>query len=222
VTGALLGLVFYGVVVRRVRHEQQLAVFVATIGLSIAVQNLVARIAGPDQRPFPQLVAHAFYHVGGVVLPRPQVVLIALTLALAAALIAWLRWTAVGRDIRAVAESRFIAAAVGINVNRTMRVAVMVSCIVATVGGVIIGNAQTTITPFMASSLAVKMFIVVLVAGAGSIGGAILVGFGLGIAESFTVAYVSSQWQDMTGLVALVLVLLLRPEGVFGQRARVG
>lgn len=148
--------------------------------------------------------------------------MILVTLAMAAALIGWLRRTGLGRDVRAVAESRAIAAAVGIDVQRTMMIAVVVSCVVATVGGLFIGNNLSTITPFIGTDLALKMFIVVLVAGAGSVGGVVAVGFGLGIAESFTVAYVSSQWQDMTGLLALVLILLLRPQGIFGQPARVG
>jgi branched-chain amino acid transport system permease protein len=221
-TGLALGVAFYLVVVRRLRQDQQLAVFVATLGLSMFLQNFVARLAGPDQRPFPQLVAQRNYDVAGVILPRPGVVLIASTLALAGALIFWLHRSRAGSEVRAVAQSRFLAAAIGIDVRRTMIVAVVISCVVAAMGGVLIGNNLSTITPFIATNLGLKMFIVVLVAGAGSVAGVVVVGFGLGVAESLTVAYVSSQWQDMAGLVALVLVLLLRPEGVFGQRARVG
>jgi branched-chain amino acid transport system permease protein len=221
-TGLAIGVIFYLVVVRRIRQDQQLAIFVATLGLSMFLQNVVARLAGPDQRPFPQLIAQRNYDAGGVILPRPTVVLIAATLAMAVALIVWLHRSRVGSEVRAVAQSRFLAAAIGIDVRRTMIIAVVISCVVATTGGVLIGNSLSTITPFIATNLGLKMFIVVLVAGAGSVAGVIVVGFGLGIAESFTVAYISSQWQDMAGLVALVLVLLLRPEGVFGQRARVG
>jgi branched-chain amino acid transport system permease protein len=222
VSGVAVGILFYAIVVKRVRQEQQLAVFVATLGLSLFLQNFVARLAGPDQRPFPQLVGLGYYNIGGVIWPRQEVVLVAVTLVLAALVMAWLRYSAVGRDTRAVAENRLVAAAVGINVQRTMAIAVIVASVLATVGGVVIGNSLSTITPFIGSTLALKMFIVVLVAGAGSIKGAVAVGFGLGVAESLTVAYISSQWQDMTGLVALVAVLLLRPEGVFGQRARIG
>jgi len=221
-TGLAIGVIFYLVVVRRIRQDQQLAIFVATLGLSMFLQNVVARLAGPDQRPFPQLIAQRNYDAGGVILPRPTVVLIAATLAMAVALIVWLHRSRVGSEVRAVAQSRFLAAAIGIDVRRTMIIAVVISCVVATTGGMLIGNSLSTITPFIATNLGLKMFIVVLVAGAGSVAGVIVVGFGLGIAESFTVAYISSQWQDMAGLVALVLVLLLRPEGVFGQRARVG
>lgn len=221
-TGIVLGVAFYTLIVRRIRQDQQLAVFVATLGLSMFLQNFVARIAGPDQKPFPQLIAQHQYIFAGVVMPQPSVVLIAVTLALAGVLIAWLHRTASGREVRAVAESRAIAAAVGIDVKRTMMVAVVVSCVVATVGGLFIGNNLSTITPFIGTELALKMFIVVLVAGAGSVAGVVVVGFGLGIAESLTVAYVSSQWQNMTGLVVLVLILLLRPQGVFGAAARVG
>jgi branched-chain amino acid transport system permease protein len=220
--GIVVGVVFYAVVVRQVRHDQQLAVFVAALGLSMFLQNGVARIAGPDQQSFPQLVAQTNYRVGGVVIAKPGLVLIVATLVLAGLVMLWLRVAPAGRDIRAVAESRFIAGAVGIDVRRTMVVAVVVSCVIATMGGVLLGNSLATITPFVGTNLGLKMMIVVLVAGAGSLGGTVVVGFALGIAESLTVAYVSSRWQDMTGLVALVAVLLVRPDGLFGQRARIG
>jgi branched-chain amino acid transport system permease protein len=222
VAGIVVGGLFYAVVVRQVRHDQQLAVFVAALGLSMFLQNGVARIAGPDQRPFPQLIAQTNYHAAGVVIAKPGLVLIAATLALAGMLVTWLRVAPAGRDIRAVAESRFIAGAVGIDVRRTMIVAVVVSCVIATMGGVLIGNSLATITPFVGTDLGLKMLIVVLVAGAGSLGGTVVVGFALGIAESLTVAYVSSRWQDMAGLLALVAVLLARPDGLFGQRERIG
>jgi len=221
-TGVVIGGLYYVVVVRRVGHEQQLAAFVASLGLSMFLQNFVARIAGPDQKAFPSLFPRFTYEVGGVVLPQAQLVLIVAAVLLSAGVVVLLKYSPLGRNIRAVAANSFVAAAMGVDVRRTMLVAVALSCVVATVGGVMIGNAQSTITPFMANSLSVKMFIVVLVAGAGSIGGAAVIGFALGLLESLTIAFFSSSYQDMVGLVALLAVLLVRPAGVFGRATRVG
>lgn len=68
-TGVVLGVAFYLVIVKRIRQDQQMAIFVATLGLSMFLQNFVARIAGPDQKPFPQLIAPHAYDLGGVALP---------------------------------------------------------------------------------------------------------------------------------------------------------
>jgi branched-chain amino acid transport system permease protein len=151
------------------------------------------------------LIPQHYFSIAGLVLPEPGVVLIGVALAMSAALLMWLKYAPHGLDVRAVAESQVLASLLGINVRRTMVVAITVSCVMATLGGLIIGNAQGTVTPFLGTTLAVKMFIVVLVAGAGSVSGVVAVGFGLGVAESLTVAFVSSQWQDMAGLVVLVL-----------------
>jgi branched-chain amino acid transport system permease protein len=222
VGGVLVGLVLYWVVVRRLQSEQQMAAFVATLGLSMFLENVIARIAGPNPQTFPQLIPQHFYTFAGVVFPAPSVVLIVVALIMSAGLLSWLKYAPFGRNVRAVAESRFIAAVLGINVRRTMVVAITLSTVTAMFGGLIIGNAQGTVTPFLGTSLAIKMFIVALVAGAGSVTGVVVVGFSLGIVESLTVAFVSSAWQDMAGLLVLVLVLLLRPQGIFGQEARVG
>ena len=222
VTGVGVGAIYYFLVVRRVGNRDQLAAFVASLGLSMFLQNVIARIAGPDQKAFPTLFARETYTVAGVVLPLSQLVIIVAALLLSVGLVAILRFSTLGREIRAVAGNSFVAGAMGVDVRRTMLLAVVLSCVVATVGGLVIGNAQASVTPFLGNSLSVKMFIVVLVAGAGSIGGAAIVGFALGLLESFTIAYVSSAYQDIVGLLALLTVLLLRPSGVFGRATRVG
>lgn len=222
IVGIAIGLPFYLIVVRRVAGKDQLAAFVATLGISMFLQNVIARVAGPDQQAFPQLIERRTFIVGGVVMPSAQLAIIAAACLITAALVAVLRYTSLGKNIRAIASSPQVAAAFGINVGRTMLVAVTLSCVVATVGGLVIGNEHSTVTPFMANSLSVKMFIVVLVAGARSVSGAAVVGFGLGLLESFTIAYGSSAWQDMVGLLALLLVLLVKPAGLFGRPVRVG
>lgn len=222
VAGAAAGVLLYLVVLRRIRQEETLAIFIATLGVSFFIQNLVARIVGPDTRASKPLFGTTFYDIGGVQISNAQILLLGGTAVIAIALIVWIGRSNVGRDMRAVAESGFLARVVGVNVVATMVITIGVASAIAAAGAVLVTNVTQTVSPFLANEISLKMFIVALVAGAGSVGGAVIAGLGLGIAESFAVAYLGSSWQNVVGLVILVGVLMVRPQGLFGRVARIG
>ena len=89
-------------------------------------------------------------------------------------------------------------------------------------GGLLTANKTQGINPFVANDVSLKMFAVAIVAGVGSVGGALVAGLTLGVIESLTVGYIGSTWQNVVGLAAMVVVLLLRPQGLFGRVSRVG
>ena len=93
---------------------------------------------------------------------------------------------------------------------------------IATIGGVLVSATTLTVTPSVAATSCSQMFVVAIVAGMGSVGGAALAGFGLGIIESMTVAYIGSSWEQVAGLLVLVVVLISRPQGLFGRQVRIG
>ena len=99
---------------------------------------------------------------------------------------------------------------------------IVVATAMAGLAGVLLGHLFGAIGPFMGAAIALKMFVVVLVAGVGSISGPVVIGLALGVVEALTVAYVGSAWQQIGGMVALVIVLLWRPYGVFGRTVRAG
>jgi branched-chain amino acid transport system permease protein len=220
--GALAGLAVYVVVLRRLKQDQVMAVFIATLGLSFFLQNFVARVAGPDTVAATPLFHSSFHHIGGVAVSDAQLLLVASTAILALGLIKWIGLSDIGRSMRAVAENGPLARMVGINVAVVLVVTIMVASAIAALGGVLVTNVTQTVSPFLSNEIALKMFIVAMVAGAGSVGGAVIAGLGLGIIESFAVAYLGSSWQHIAGFVLLVAVLMVRPRGLFGKVARVG
>ena len=219
-TGVVAAIVIYVVVLKRIPLDQPLAVFIATLGISMALQNGVARIEGPDDRSYPSLLSPTFHDVGPVQVSVSQLLVVGMMIAFFLALVLWIKKTAMGREIRAVSENRGVAQALGVNVRFVLIATLIVACVMAGVTGFAFGNLFGSISPFMSQSMALKMFIVALVAGTGSFGGVVAVGLGLGVLESLTVIYIGSGWQDMGGFAVLVLVLLLRPQGVFGSAVR--
>lgn len=222
IAGALAGALLYLIVLARLGQQDMLAVFVATLGISYFMENIVARLAGPDTRSSPPLFNSTYHTVAGVAISDAQILLLAATLAIAGGLGAWIRWTTIGRDMRAVAENAVLSRATGVNVPLVMMTTLAVATAIAALGGILVTNVTETVSPFLANEVALKMFVVTMVAGAGSVGGALVAGLGLGVVESFTVAYLGSSWQDAVGLVALVIVLLVRPRGLFGRAERIG
>lgn len=229
-TGAFVGVVFVAlvgvfllrVVLRRVDKNQPLALFIATLGVSYVIENLVAKLVDYRTRAVPALFRSVFMMLGGVRFSTGQMVLLGTTLAITVGLTVWLRRTTTGRLLRAVSESPSLSDVVGIDTGRVITIAVVIGSVVAAIGGVLQANVTLAVDPFVANSISLKMFAVAVVAGVGSVPGAALIGLLLGVVESLTVGYYGSQWQSVIGLLAMVAVLMLRPQGLFGTRVRVG
>ncbi len=220
--GAVFGGLLYLVVLRRLGQEQMLAIFIATLGVSFFVEYLIARILGSQARALPGLFRSRFHEMAGVRISDAQILLLGATAAITVGLLAWMKYTSSGRNLRAVAENRLLADAVGVDTTAVTLTAVAVASAVAALGGVLVSNTTLTISPFSADEIALKMMVVTIVAGPGSVTGAALAGFMLGVVESASVAYLGSQWQNPVGLVVLCVLLLVRPQGLFGRSARVG
>jgi branched-chain amino acid transport system permease protein len=216
------GFLLFALVLRRIDRTQVLALFVATLGISYFLENLVAKLVAFRTRPVPALFHSHFYVLGGIRFSNGQIVLLATTLAISLGLATWLARSSPGRLMRAVSESPGLSEALGINTTKMMALAVVIASVIAGIGGVLVSNTTLAIDPFVANDLSLKMFAVAVVAGVGSVGGATTVGLLLGIVESLAVGYWGSQWQSVVGLVAMVAILLVRPQGLFGRYARVG
>lgn len=222
VVGGLAGVGVSLLVLRRLSNEQTLAVFIATLGLSFFLQHFVARIAGPETRATDGLFSTHYYHVAGASVSNAQLLMLLATLLIAFGLMWAINATSAGRDMRAVAENAVLARVVGINPTRVMALTMMVASAIAAIGGILVTNVTHTASPFLGSDLSFKMFVVALVAGAGSLGGALIAAFSLGVIESIASAQLGSSWQQLTGLLVLIAVLMVRPQGLFGHAARVG
>jgi branched-chain amino acid transport system permease protein len=220
--GVVSGVIFYAIVLRRLKQEDVFPLFIATLGISMFLQNLVARIAGPDIRSYVSLTPSIFHRFGPIQVSIAQVTLVVLGGIAVLALIFWVERTTMGRDIRALSENRRAAMALGVNVGQVMLVTVVVATVLAALTGVLISNVTGTVDPFVGATIATKMFIVTLVAGGRSIKFTVVIGLSLGLVESLTVAYVGSNWQDVGGLLVLLAVLLAKPKGLSRVVERIG
>jgi|Laugrefabdmm15dn_1035133.scaffolds.fasta_scaffold02210_4 branched-chain amino acid transport system permease protein len=220
--GALAGLIVYWLVLKRIDKGHPVALFVSTLGVSYVVENFIAKRINFGRPSLEPIFGSDPIIVGGVVFTGPRLLLFAVTAILAGGLIFWLKKSETGMLLRAVSENAVMARVVAIDTNRVTMIAIAVASFVAACGGLVVGNMTLTADAFVANSLSLKMFAVAVVAGIGSVGGATIVGLTLGVIEAFTVAYVGSQWQNVIGLVAMTVVLLVRPQGLFGRVLRVG
>jgi branched-chain amino acid transport system permease protein len=192
---------------------------IVTFGLSLFLVNLVHQVLGPYPIKGPDLVAASRIEVFGFFV-SPHRLLASGLAALTLGAVVWLiRSTMWGKRVQAVAQNRFGAAIAGIDHAR-------VSALVVGLSGGIVALSGALLSPLfhaypdVGAFPAVKSFVVVVLGGMGSIAGSIVGGLLLGVLENFGAIYVSYEYRDTFGFVILMLVLLLRPQGLFGERVR--
>jgi branched-chain amino acid transport system permease protein len=218
VVGAII---FFGVL-NRIDTGRPLALFTATLGVSYVLENFIAKVVQFQTKSIPALFSSQLLRLLDVRFSSAQLVLFAVTLLLSGGLTLWLRRSLLGRFTRAVSENAVLAELVAIDTGRVRLVSVILAAAMAGLGGLFVANTTLSINPFVADTVALKMFAVAVVAGIGSVEGALVVGLLLGMIEAVTVGYWGSQWQNVVGLLAMVLVLMVRPNGIFGRARRIG
>jgi branched-chain amino acid transport system permease protein len=224
----IIGFAMFHLVLKRLDKEIMIAFFVATLGISFFLENLVAKLAEFRVRSVPSLFPTHTYVIEGLYVTNSVVVSLAAALLITFALLAFLKYTENGQLLRAVAENATLATGVGINTGRMTLLAVLIASLIAVIGGLLYANTTSTADPFVANNVSLKMFAVAIVAGIGSVGGALVIGLALGITESLTLwvgvrgGFDGSQWQNVIGLALMVIVLMTRPNGLFGKLERIG
>ena len=224
----LVGFAMFHLILKRLDKEIVIAFFVATLGVSFFLENLVAKLADFRVRSVPALFTTHAYVIEGLYITNSVMVSLAAALIITFGLLAFLTYTEPGQLLRAVAENTMLANGVGINTGGMTLLAVLIGSCIAVIGGLLYANTTSTADPFVANTVSLKMFAVAIVAGIGSVGGALVVGLCLGIAESLTLwvgvrgGFDGSEWQNVIGLVLMVVVLMTRPHGLFGKFERIG
>jgi branched-chain amino acid transport system permease protein len=195
-------------------HEQR--GLVLTLGLSFVIANLVLAAFGPEYQKVPGRLAEGAYMIGDLVLEKQRLVILATCLALAATLMLFLKYTLLGRAIRAVGENPEAAQACGISVRRIHLLTFALGSALAGISGALITPA-TYAFPAMGFNYTLYAFTVVILGGLGSIWGAVFAGFLLGIAESVSVLWLPSGYNAIVGPLLMLLTLIFRPQGLLGR-----
>jgi branched-chain amino acid transport system permease protein len=217
---ATVGVALRGVITR-FSHDDTLVVFLGTLGFGIVIEYTIVLIWGADQRVIPTPFT-GNVDVGGVVMPDNKLMLIIISAPVILGLYILLARTEAGRRLRACAENIEVSSLLGIDVPRTMRIAVALGSGLAALAGVLLG----TLFPFDAfggGALLTKGIAVALAGGLGSVTGSVVCGVLLGLVETYATAYgvpvgfytFGSAWQDGYAFVLMIAVLAWRPRGLF-------
>jgi branched-chain amino acid transport system permease protein len=212
-----LGLVIERLAYRPLRHAPRLTVLITAIGVSLLLENGGQLLFGPDPKFFPQLLETRELSPGsGIVVTNVQILVLAVSVTLMVGLQLLVFHTRVGTALRAVSYSAETASLMGIDVDRVISLTFVLGSMLAGAAGVLVGLSNPKIEPLMGIMPGLKAFVAAVVGGIGNIPGAMAGGILMGLSEVLVVGYVSSTYRDAIAFVILILVLLVRPSGLFG------
>ncbi len=213
---AALGTTIELLAYRPVRKAPRLTPLITAIGVSLFLQNAGMLVFGPNPRRYPPILKEVPFEIGGVIVTNIKVTIFVVALALMTALRFFVLGTWTGRAMRAVSIHPDAARLMGIDVDRTIRACFAIGSALAAAGGILFGLDQIMINPLMGVLTGLKAFVAAVLGGIGSIPGAVLGGVLIGLAEQLTAGYLSPDYRDAITFVILILVLMLKPEGLLG------
>ena len=219
-TCTVLGVVIEGIAYRPLRHASKLAVLITAIGVSYFLQNMALLIFGANTKSFTSVVQVKPLSLAGgqLNISGETIVTILACVVIMIGLMAFIKYSKAGHAMLAVSEDDGAARLMGINVNRTISLTFAIGSALAAIAGVLLCSAYPSLTPYTGSMPGIKAFVAAVFGGIGSIPGAFIGGLLLGVIEIFGKAYISSLLADAIVFAVLIIVLLVKPDGLLGKR----
>lgn len=216
---AMMGVILERAAYRPLRKANRLSAVVSALGASIMLQNAVMLVYGAKYYVYPEaLRLSTMLNLFGVQVPLMRVLVIVTSLVLMLVLYAFIHRTAMGTAIRAVAIDQGASRLMGINVDRVISLVFFVGAGLGGVAGLMVGMYYGQIDFTMGWSYGLKAFTAAILGGIGNIPGAMLGGLLLGVIEALGAAYLSLAWKDAIAFMVLILILIIRPTGLLGER----
>ena len=203
---------------RPLRKAPRLNVLITAIGVSLLIENLGQVLFGSDPRVFPAILeTRQLLAEGGLVLNNIQVLVIGVSAVLMFGLHWFVHHTKTGTAMRAVSYDLEVASLMGVPVDRIITITFVIGSCLAGAASILYGLSYPKVEPLLGVMIGLKAFVAAVFGGIGNIVGAAVGGILIGLAEAFTVFYISSSFRDAIAFAILILVLLFRPAGLFGQ-----
>ena len=217
VTGGAVGMLIERVAFRPMRGAPQVTGFIASLAVAIVIENLGIMTLTAQPRNFivPAYLS-TFVALGPLSIRAIDLAIVALALLLMAALVLFVRFTRTGMAMRATAENYNVARLMGINIDRTIALAFAIGSALAAVAGLMWGSKYSQISPLMGLIPGLKAFVAAVIGGVGSIGGAMLGGYVLGLAEVLLVGLLPPEYSGYRNVFVFV-ILLVMPNGLLGR-----
>jgi branched-chain amino acid transport system permease protein len=214
---AIVGLAFFATVFLPLRGKSTVTIVIGTVAMGIAIQNISQLVWGPLPAAVPSPMGGRILHVEGTAIPVHAIFVLAVATVLIVCLTLLLHRTSVGKQFRAVAQDTEAALLMGIDIRRVYATTWALVAILAGIAGLLL-SPMWFIDVTIGDALALKAFAAAVIGGFGSIPGAICGGILVGLCEILGAAYFSSAYKDAFVFAVMIAFLLMRPQGIFGER----
>jgi branched-chain amino acid transport system permease protein len=214
----------YGITMEKIAYKPlrtapRLSVLISAIGMSMFLQNFVLLTQTEKYLPFPSYIPD-FKFLSGIraYINSVQLVIFIVTAVVMIILTLLIKFTKIGKAMRATSQDREMAQLAGVNINQVISVTFIIGSATAAIGGVLICTYMGQINYYIGFVAGIKAFVAAVLGGIGSIPGAVLGSFVLGWTESFGTGYISSDYEDSFAFIILILILTIKPSGILGRK----
>ena len=217
---AVLGVVMEKVAYKPLRNASRISLLITAIGISYLLQNAFQLIFGANPQPYHAFITLPALNLGGISIQANYYITFSVSVVLMILLTLFVNKTTMGKAMRAVSEDEGAAKLMGINVDTTISLTFAIGCALAAIAGILYANCYPMINTTLGSLPGIKAFIAAVLGGIGSIPGAVIGAFILGMVEAMTKAYISSQLTDTIVFAILILMLVFKPAGILGKNVK--
>jgi Branched-chain amino acid ABC-type transport system, permease components len=218
IVGGVLGWLVNAVIFAPLRERgSELLPLIATIGVSITLQNAMLVLLGPIPYAFDTPYSNNVIRFGGIFLTAQSVLIIVMSTIAIGLLYAFMKFTILGKALRAVSQDRETAALMGINPNQLIMLTFVIASALAGMSGAMLGPVLV-LTPFAGATVIVKAFAIVIIGGFGNVEGTIIAGLIVGLIESYTTQFLDPGLIDIVVFALLLLTLAVRPTGLIAEK----
>lgn len=223
ITCAVLGMTIERVAYKPLRNSPKVTLLITTMGMELLLQNLVKAkfLAGPNTKNFPEVIPTISYNIGGIIVSNLQLIALGVTIFFCIILQFIVNKTSVGRAMRATSYDAEAAALMGININRVISLTFALGSALAATAGVLVGMLYPKLEPAMGVMPGLKAFVAAVLGGIGVIPGAMFGGIAMGLIETLSKVYINSGFSDAIAFSILIIILLVKPTGLFGKKTSV-
>ncbi|HET6877007.1 MAG TPA: branched-chain amino acid ABC transporter permease [Jatrophihabitans sp.] len=214
----VLGIVIEGVAYQPLLNKPRLAILISALGVSLALEEGARIQFGAGFSSYPGILPTTGFSIGGAHASYAQLGVFVLSLLMMLALYLFVQRTPTGTAMRALAMDRDAARLMGINVERTIMLTFLLGSVLAGAAGVMQGLYYIQINFIMGFAIGLRAFTAAVLGGIGNLPGAMVAGFLIGLIQSFSDGYISSNWSDAVIFGVLIAVLIFKPTGIFGER----
>ena len=214
----ILGVVIERLAYKPLRQASSLSVLITAIGVSYFLQNAAQLLWTSNTKVFPSIVSNAYLKIGDLSISYLTIITIAVCIAIMIVLTLFISKTKTGMAMRACSEDKGAAMLMGINVNTTISITFAIGSGLAAIASILLCATYPSVYPTLGSMPGIKAFTAAVFGGIGYIPGAFLGGLMLGVIETLTKAYISTQLSDAIVFAVLIVVLLIKPTGLLGKK----